>query len=357
MNLNVTTPINALSYGIVGTNIVRALDLLGHRVALWPIGQPDAPIEHQVVLRGCIRRTQSYDRLAPSLRIWHQFDLAQHVGKGLHVAFPIFELNGFRPVELHHLRQQDLIFAPSYWARKVLANNGITNVEVAQFGVDHDIFRPSPSESGPTVFINVGKWELRKGHDVLLQAFCSAFSREDNVRLLMVTSNPFLNEEEARQWESYYRDSPLGEKIQVYTKRFQTQQDLARVMAKADCGVFPSRAEGWGMGSAELLAMGKHVIITDYSAHTEYATTENSRLIKVDRLENAFDGKWFLGDHGEWASFGQCQIDQLVVHLREVHRDKQEGGLGVNSEGIETMRKFTWDNTAKRLVEVLREHV
>ena len=39
-------------------------------------------------------------------------------------------------------------------------------------------------------------------------------------------------------------------------------------MAEAHCGVFPARSEGWNLGLVEMLSMGRHVIATDYSAHT-----------------------------------------------------------------------------------------
>jgi hypothetical protein len=51
-----------------------------------------------------------------------------------------------------------------------------------------------------------------------------------------------------------------------------------------------------------MLAMGKHVILTDYSAHTEYADETNAHLVKVDRLEDAHDGHWFRADDPAWAA-------------------------------------------------------
>jgi glycosyltransferase involved in cell wall biosynthesis len=123
-------------------------------------------------------------------------------------------------------------------------------------------------------------------------------------------------------------------------------------MAQADCGLFPSKAEGWNLPLAEMLAAGKHCIATDYSAHTEFATEENCRLIKIDRLEPAFDGRWFFGQ-GNWAHFGDDQLDQLIFHMQEVHKAKQEGRLGVNQAGIESMKVFSWENTVKEILEAV----
>ena len=61
-------------------------------------------------------------------------------------------------------------------------------------------------------------------------------------------------------------------------------------MAGADCGVFLSRAEGWNLGLLEMMAMGKPVITTNYSGHTEFATPANALLVEVPEVEPAKDG-------------------------------------------------------------------
>ena len=77
--------------------------------------------------------------------------------------------------------------------------------------------------------------------------------------------------------------------------RLNTHEDVAVIMSQADVGVFPSRAEGWNLEALEMLSMGKHLIITDYSAHTEFCNKDNSRLIQIDEMEDAHDGIWFHG--------------------------------------------------------------
>ena len=296
-----------------------------------------------------------FNAQAPSLRISIQSDLALHAGRGPHCGLPIFELNRFSEVELNHLRAQDLLFVPSQWARRVLIDHDLPGerIHVARFGVDRDIFRfEAEVAPGPTVFLNVGKWEVRKGHDVLAEAFNSAFTRRDDVRLVLLTPNPFYAEAEAREWADVYRSSALGEKIEVITERLPSQRDVAALMARADCGVFPFRAEGWNLDLAEMMAMGKNVIATNYSAPTEYLTPDNARLIEIDALVEANDAKWFHGQ-GQWADFGDAQVEQLVAHLREVHRLKQSGALKPNLAGRDTMAGFSWDATARAIAAAL----
>ena len=50
----------------------------------------------------------------------------------------------------------------------------------------------------------------------------------------------------------------------------------------------------------ETMALNKPVILTNYSAHTQYSTKDNSYLVDVDSTEAANDGIWFKGQ-GNWA--------------------------------------------------------
>ena len=377
MKLNYIAPINSLSYGIVSLNILKAAIRTGHEVALWPIGGGgDAPPEDHAMLREAFDRTRFFDRAAPCLRIWHQWQMDQMVGKGLHCGLPIFELDKFNDQELHHLRSLDLVFAPSQWAADVLRDNGINNVALAPFGVDRTIFNENPPacfvlpytppvgdseeglglpEDGATTFLNIGKWEYRKGHDLLCKAFNHAFEANDDVRLIMCCHNPFLEQNKGNdEWHRWYTGSRLGRrgKILVLNQRLESQENLAALIHKADCGVFPSRAEGWGMGTMEMLSCGKHVITTDYAAHTEYCTKENAWLIPVKDKEVANDGIWFHGQ-GNWAKFEQEQTEILIEYMRVIHQTKQAGSLKVNLPGIETAKRFSWDATASRIFSSL----
>src|SRR5581483_543504 len=175
----------------------------------------------------------------------------------------------------------------------------------------------------------------------------------DDVRLVLHTANPFLTAAETVKWNALWQSSLLRDKITVVAERFPAQRQVFDLMCRADCGVFPSRAEGWNLPLSEMLAMGKTCIATHYGAHTEFCTADNCLLIDVDELEEARDGKWFVGQ-GRWAKLGPKQLDQLVEHLRYVHCCKQNG-LALHRAAIqESMRPFTWERAAALIVDRLR---
>jgi hypothetical protein len=97
-----------------------------------------------------------------------------------------------------------------------------------------------------------------------------------------------------------------------------------------------------------MLAMGKQVIATACTAHTEYLTDANSRLIETDALEVPAGVAV-----GRWAAWGTRQHDQLVAHLQAVHRARHDGSLGRNNAGIETAVHYSWEHAADQLVRAI----
>lgn len=101
-----------------------------------------------------------------------------------------------------------------------------------------------------------------------------------------------------------------------------------------------------------MMACGKHVITTNYSGHTEFASSSNSFLIQTPNRESAYDGVFFH-NQGEWAAFDDDEIEQLVYYMRLTHKKVQDGTIGINETGLDTARAFTWDRAVKKLLEVI----
>jgi glycosyltransferase involved in cell wall biosynthesis len=356
LNINLTAPINQLGYGVVGSNILTTMLNNKINVKLWPIGRVDTGAfaldevdKNTLKIQRCIDAHSVYDIHAPSLRIWHQFDLAQHVGKGLHIGFPIFELDDFTNQEKAELNRLDILFVCSRWAKNVVEKHcpGV-NIKVVPLGVNRKIFHENIKEPDPewTTFINVGKWEYRKGHDILAEAFHKAFEPKDRVRLWMMSHNPFISREKTQYWEGLYKNGKMGHRVSFLPRQLNAD-GVANVMAAADCGVFPARAEGWNLELLEMMSVGRRVIATNYAGHTEFCNESNCYLLDVDNLERAQDNVFFDGKVGNWANLDKHkEVGQLLIAaMRDVYLRKQNQELWHNINGITTAKNLTWDNT------------
>ena len=347
MNINLMTPINQLGYGVAGLNILKALQRKAN-VSLHMIGQPQVTNQEDAdaVKRG-IHTAQSFDSKAPCVKIWHQNQMAERIGSGKFIGFPIFELDTFTDLEKHHLSACDEWMVCSNWAKDIIQSSVSSKpTHVVPLGVDRGIFRETlPRTHKKTIFFNCGKWEIRKGHDVLIKAFKMILEHGIDAELWMMCSNPFNSPEEDSKWHQLYNHP----KVKL-VPRAETQQEVYNIMSQVDCGVFPSRGEGWNLELLEMMAAGKHVIATNYSAHTEFCNTKNCGLVDIDGVEPAFDGKWFFGQ-GNWAKITPHAELDLYTKMSKFTVEKKGT---VNTFGVETAKKFSWDNTAERVLEYAR---
>ncbi len=350
-NLNLAAPVNSLSYGRVGSYIARGISKQ-RKTSLFPIGQVQVESQGEAKeIQELVNNQATVDIEAPSLRLYHQFDLVQRIGRGVHIGWPIFELDEFTARENRNLNSCDELIVCSEWARNILESKFCKPCNVVPLGVDRTIFFEENSPwSTPYTFLCVGKTEVRKGHDILPHLFAKALPKDGKWQLNMLWGNPFLNKDEKSYWEGYYR-SILGNHV-MFCDRLDTQTQVANEMRIADCGISISRAEGWDLPLLELMSCGKPVIATDCSAHTEFCTSANAWMVDVTETEVANDGKWFHGQ-GNWAKLGEMQQEQICHYINMNYK----AGKGVvNEEGIKTAKKFSWESSVERLEYILKGH-
>ena len=354
--INFFGPINSLGYGVASYNIWKNLSnisdiclfTIGNNISL-PVQSSDEIINK---IRQDLNKAANYNVHAPCIKIWHEHDLAERIGKGPLYSYPFFEVNKFNDRRKNHLKSSDHIIVASKWAQQILSKElgSNSNTYVVPCGVDRNIFNDENDivNTVKCIFLNCGKWELRKGHDILHKAFKQAFQNNESVELWMMTENPFLSETETKHWQHLYQDNRIK-----LISRVSTQQELASIMNRSFCGVFPSRAEGWNLEAIEMMSCGKDIIITNYSAHTEFCNNENSHLIDIIEEEPIYDGKWFVGDNGTWACLDNHPYDQLISHFKTIYNKWKDNPYYINQRGIDTSKKLSWENAANNILNIM----
>lgn len=352
MNINFYGPINPTGYGVASFNILKALSK-NNDISYFPKGQPSVDTQEDYDLITKIVNRSNFDVNAPCIKVWHQFDLAERIGRGPYFAYPFFELDTFSKMEQQHMRVPDALFVSSHWAKQVVLQNNInTPTHVIPLGVNRDIFDytkfPLPNTE-KYIFINIGKWEIRKGHDILIDIFRSAFPTEKDVELWVIASehtNSYSSPDELTNWKKKYSVDP---RVKL-SSGVNNQYELAHIISQASCGIFMSRAEGWNLELLECMAMNKPTIATNYSAHTEFCTNDNSYLVDIDSTEKAIDNKAFIGQ-GSWAKISQKQIDQCIEYMRMVYNHQ----IRSNIAGLNTAQTLSWNNSANKIERCISE--
>lgn len=351
MNLNCYFPINQLGYGQVGINILKELLKLNVNASLFPIGGIQVTTQEDAnYIQQSIENAKFFDYNSPSIKIWHEHSHGERIGKGKSYAWPIFEKNKFEPAIIHHLSSVDEIIVPSKWAYEIIKENNINKpTHVIPFGVNTSIFNPIGYEkkTNKFVFLNIGKWELRKLHCSMKDIFLDIFENNNEVELWLLPDNPFLDKTQTEEWESFYSHPQI--KI---IHHVNTQYDIANIIQQCNCYLALSKSEGWNMPLIQSLAMGKYVIATYYSGQTEYLNKDNALLIDIDEFEEAWDGRFFFGN-GTWASIQEKQIQQIKSYMLQIYNKWKNNKELFNQAGVETAQKFSWKNTAKKLIEII----
>lgn len=151
-----------------------------------------------------------------------------------------------------------------------------------------------------------------------LRAFQKAFAcNNTNVGLIMKFNNPD-NEQPAMR--ELLEELAGCENVHVIN-RIVDRDELSSLINVSDCFVSLHRSEGFGLGPAEAMSLGKPAIITNWSGNTDYMTPDNSiaidyELVRLDEDYGAYKA------HQYWA---EPDLDQATHWLKTIVRDPELG--------------------------------
>jgi glycosyltransferase involved in cell wall biosynthesis len=184
----------------------------------------------------------------------------------------------------------DELWVPSEYVRTMYTTDGVApeRVVVVPNGVDLDVFRPrtpgeQPRELSGLRFLFVGGLILRKGPDVLLQAFKRAFGDRDDVTLVIKdygADGVYAGGNRA-PFREHMASGQLP-KIEFHTDDMTTDE-LAALYRSCDLLVHPYRGEGFGMPALEAMASGLPVIVTAGGPTDEFCPPQASWRIRSTR--------------------------------------------------------------------------
>lgn len=179
----------------------------------------------------------------------------------------------------------DFIAVSSQYVQKVLVDNGVhVPIEVVGLGLDHHVVLKGEGRltdlPGGFRFLHVSSGFPRKGLDVLFEAWARAFSREDDVALIIKTfANP--HNEVAGLLKGVSARFPSMAPV-ILIEEDLSDADLRELYADCHALVAPSRGEGFGFPLAEAMLFGLPVIATAYGGQSDFCTPTTAWLVGCD---------------------------------------------------------------------------
>ena len=251
----------------------------------------------------------------------------------------------------------DEVWVPGRHVRDNFLQGGVPEGKlwVMPVGVDLSLFRPDaarlPLKTKKSFkFLFVGETTQRKGIDTLLKAYVSAFSRKDDVCLVIKDMNcqdyygrnaaaKLIREcqADARMPEIEYLDSMLGE------------LSMPSLYAACDCFVQPFRVASFPLAVLEAMACGLPVITTGYAGALEMCDERTAYLLFAREIHRQTD---FVG---HWRVTGQqrhaeVEIPALRERMKHVVAHLGEARAVGRAAREKVCAQFSWEQQA-RLVE------
>jgi len=186
----------------------------------------------------------------------------------------------------------------------------------------------------------------RKNPLGVLRAFKKAFpSNDQSVGLIMKFNNPdhrqpvmqALREEMADQQNIFVLD------------RVMDRDELNSLIRVCDCFVSLHRSEGFGLGPAEAMSLGKPSIITNWSGNTDYMTPDNCIGIDYELVKLGQDYGSYKA-HQYWA---EPDLEQAAYWMKTIVQDT-ELARRIGSRGQETINsEFSPEAVGRKIQERL----
>lgn len=255
----------------------------------------------------------------------------------------------------------DELWVPSEHVRRMYLEGGVDPERVVTIpnGVDLDVFHPhGPTfdlgDAAPgTRFLFVGGLIGRKGPDVLLDAWTTAFAGRDDVSLVIKDFGA----------DGVYRGAPAREAIRSYVSSGRlprvvllgdelTPEQLAALYRACDVLVHPYRGEGFAMPVLEAMACGLPVIATGGGPTDEFCPADAGWRIRSSHAEFPADRVDSLETAGRpWV------LEPDPHHLAELLRVAAAADSGERASrgraGAEAARRLSWHAVAARYAERL----
>ena len=291
----------------------------------------------------------------------------------------VFETDRIPGVWLTPLLDRDEIWVPCQFNYESFIKGGVPEDRLRVVGdtIDTTRFRPGlepwPTDTpeGAFVFLSNFDFSERKGWQQLLTGWAKAFSKHDDVCLLLKVGSFYADTQSVVDRIKRFIREELGGHAAADMAPIRFLTDLLpipampRLYAAADAYVLPSRGEGVGRPFMEAMATGIPTVASNWSGNTEFMHPEETWLIDGEVVEvdedaelanNLYFGhKWFEADTDELARVLQeIAGDPDAARAKgAAARDRleEEFGTATIARRLDELARAAWEEHSERRLQ------
>jgi glycosyltransferase involved in cell wall biosynthesis len=267
------------------------------------------------------------------------------------IAYPAWELTTAPEKWKKALANYDSFWAMSTFVFDMLSSFQERPVTLVRQALDLPDQLPSPRKSDGVfrclTFFDFDSTFERKNPSGAMQAFQRAFpSGQKDVELIVKVRGTndrgmrnILNEEAAKD-----------PRIRIIDRTI-SRDELRKLLDGCDVFISLHRSEGFGLGCAEALIAGRAVVATDYSATTDFISSETGYPVSCKQVAVPPDA-YFWTKGATWA---EPDIDDAAAKLQEIASDPDGASRRV-SAGFRLLKEhYSFDAVGELAYSVLKK--
>ena len=159
----------------------------------------------------------------------------------------------------------------------------------------------------------------RKNPESLIHAFSMAFYDVQDVVLVLKIMGAKTNPDKVARLTKLVEEMGISSRV-IFIYDYVSQEKLYALTKACDVYCSLHRGEGFGLGIAEAMCMEKAVVVSDWSAPTEFCKSDNSILIPVKIVPVAPSER----DHNlyQWIkTWAEPDVKAAALALRKLYDD------------------------------------
>ena len=347
------------AFHTIGTNL-RVCDAFSRKVS----GSVDPLIQQEL---------QDFLSSKPGneINIYHlngdEVDIAQmHLQHRLpdgayNIIYPFWELNNYPASWLEKLKLFDEIWAPSLYIQETLKKSLSMPIyhmplpiqfELSSFLGRRDFDLPESAYIF-LFFFDFRSYLDRKNPTALLDVFEKICRNNPNsdFRIVIKIHGSESSPRAIAQYQMFterIHQSPFQDRA-ILIDQVYTDNQIKNLVRCCDCFISLHRAEGFGLGMAEAMYLGKPVIGTGYSGNLDFMTRDNSCLIDYELIAVEKD-QYPFAEGQVWADPDKEQ----AVHYMQNLLDDRDFGRQMGRRASQDIRsKFSFLSLGLRYRERL----
>ena len=350
------------SWAVVMRNLLSQFDLAGHNLYIQTTNGNS-------FISGNIKKYLGKECLTPDIDICYTMPRNFHARfkdkAKCKMAIYNYETSHLPSMWKHSIDYIDYALPSSNFSKEVFVNAGWPEEKcvVIPHGINIEDYKDNRKyglHSNRTFkFLNVSIAHYRKNIDLLIDAYYSAFSEDDDVCLVIKTSlkppRKKLYKFECNiveQIKDVQRKHMSRGKRLPQVEIVQTKLDsMIPLYNSCDCLISASSSEGFGMPLLEGLAAGMLVIAPRCTGQLDFLNDKNSLLVDVKVIDAGLKYQYWKPTNG--ATTYLPNKDALIDAMINAYQNKDSLIKNFNDEKIKTLDLFSWKNAANKILEIV----